>query len=47
MFLHCKDDGFLFRTAFLCEADLIIKMWQIMKMIRNTENLRQYKSKGV
>ena len=31
------------QAAFLCETDLVIKIWWIMTAITNAENLRQYK----
>ena len=31
------------QAAFLCETDLVIKIWWIMTAITNAKNLRQYK----
>ena len=36
---------FLLQSAFICEADLDIKINQIMRAMTNDENLRQYRSK--
>ena len=34
---------FLLQTAFLCEADLVIKICSFMTATANTENSKQYK----
>ena len=38
-----QSSRFLFQAAFLCEKDLVMKIYQIMRAIANSENLRQYK----